>query len=107
MAPTSPGMATETVPIPNAFSPNNDGTNDRLIIPNLVGCFPNNELVIFNRWGDEVFRQQNYDEENLWDGTWQKNGEDVPDGTYFYILTGSGEEGEQLDPRSGFIELCR
>ena len=93
--------------IPNAFSPNRDGVNDELIIPNLSGCFPENELVIFNRWGDEVFRRQNYDEENLWDGTWQKNGEDVPDGTYFYILTGQDEEGEQLEPRSGFIEVCR
>ncbi|MEZ4887550.1 MAG: Ig-like domain-containing protein [Chitinophagales bacterium] len=94
--------------IPNAFSPNQDGFNDLLIIPNLGVCFPENELVIFNRWGDEVFRRQNYsDDEGFWDGTWQKNGEDVPDGTYFYILTGQDEEGVAVEPRSGFIEVCR
>ncbi len=94
--------------IPNAFSPNQDGVNDELMIPNLGACFPENELVIFNRWGDEIFRRQNYnDSDDPWDGTWQKNKEDVPDGTYFYILTGQDEEGVALEPRSGFIEICR
>ncbi|MGB0930208.1 MAG: Ig-like domain-containing protein, partial [Chitinophagales bacterium] len=94
--------------IPNAFSPNQDGVNDELMIPNLSACFPTNELIVFNRWGDEVFRRQNYDDlDEPWDGTFQKNKEDVPDGTYFYILTGQDEEGVALEPRSGFIEICR
>ncbi|OWY21468.1 hypothetical protein C7N43_28680, partial [Sphingobacteriales bacterium UPWRP_1] len=90
--------------IPNGFSPNGDGINDLFIIANLQLCFPENELVIFNRWGDEVFRQKGYSQVNAWDGAYQQSGKRVPDGTYFYVLL-LNDEGNQK--RNGFIEVCR
>lgn len=63
--------------IPNAFSPNGDGFNDVFKIKYLE-VFPNSQLVIFNRWGNSIYQSENY--QNDWDG------EDHPDGTYFYVL---------------------
>ncbi len=64
-----------------AITPNGDGKNDFFEIPCLV-AFPNNELLIFNRWGDKVFEQAKY--QGNWDGV--RNGMPLPNGTYFYIL---------------------
>lgn len=68
--------------IPNGFSPNGDGTNDEFEIPG-IESYPDNELLIFNRWGNKVKEYKGYD--NSWRGTNEK-GEPLPDGTYYYIL---------------------
>ena len=73
-------------PVPNAFSPNNDGRNDTWIIPNIEN-YPNCKILIFNRWGNELFSSEGY--QQPWDGT--MNGSPLPTGTYFYTL--------QLSPR--------
>ncbi|WP_172435974.1 Ig-like domain-containing protein [Sediminicola luteus] len=65
----------------NQFSPDGNGVNDFLVV-NCIENFPNNSLTIFDRYGNEVFAAQGYD--NSWDGTGD-NGE-LPKGTYFYIL---------------------
>ena len=44
--------------------------------------FPNSKISIFNRWGDEVFHDENY--QNDWTGMYK--GENLPAGTYFYVL---------------------
>ena len=67
--------------IPNVITPNGDGFNDVWDIRDLEG-YPNNEVRIVNRWGDEVFQQAPY--QNKWGGTW--NGQELPGGTYYYIL---------------------
>ncbi|MFK7904178.1 MAG: Ig-like domain-containing protein [Chitinophagales bacterium] len=93
----------------NAFSPNGDNINDLFLIQNadnLEECFDAiGELVIFNRWGDEVYRIDGYDNSVAWDGTWQNNGNDVPDGTYFYILQYSAND--RPVTHNGFVEVCR
>ncbi|HSL90831.1 MAG TPA: gliding motility-associated C-terminal domain-containing protein, partial [Ignavibacteriaceae bacterium] len=51
-----------------------------------IELFPDNEAIIFNRWGDEIIKIKNYDNEtNSWDGRNRHNNV-VPDGTYFYVL---------------------
>ncbi len=67
--------------IPNLITPNGDGFNDVWEIDNL-NLFPNNEVVIYNRAGQQVFKMATYD--NTWGGTF--NGALVPDGTYYYVL---------------------
>lgn len=80
--------------LPNAITPNGDGLNDALVFDQLLlnpDKFPDNELIIFNRWGDIVFKAKPYT--NDWRGV-NMSGEDLPDGTYYYILRltiGSGE----------------
>ena len=67
----------------NVITPNGDGINDRLIFPCLEsGAYPSNELIVFNQWGDQVFKKYNY--KNDWSGTY--NGKDLPVGTYYYVL---------------------
>ena len=70
--------------IPNAFSPNGDGFNDFFVVKYLE-VYPNSELLIFNRWGNKIYESSDY--KNDWDG------ENQPDGTYFYVLNlGNGQE---------------
>jgi len=75
----------EDVVIYNGISPNGDGINDTWTIKGIEG-FPDNEVKIFNRWGDRIRNLSRYDNINVfWDGT-NAEGEPVPDGTYYYIL---------------------
>ena len=92
--------------IPNGFSPNTDGFNDVFVIEGL-DQYPDNEIIIFNRWGDEVFSAAPY--LNDWVGTTTNGklkitGDQVTEGTYYYILDLHVEE---IIPFNGFVELRR
>ncbi len=96
----------------SGFSPNDDGVNDNYVISNLDNlseCFANaeTEMMIFNRWGDVVYKQLNYSNANPWDGTWFTNGEPVPDATYFYYFVVRNTEQGELFRKQGYIELHR
>jgi gliding motility-associated-like protein len=69
--------------IPNyaGFTPNGDGVNDLWEIP-CLNLFTN-RVQVFNRWGLQVFEAVNYD--SSWNGT--NLGQDVPDGTYYYVIS--------------------
>jgi len=66
--------------IPNAFTPNSDGTNDTWIIENLE-LFSGAYVFVYNRWGQELYKGRPGDE---WDG--KSNGRYVPAGTYLYVI---------------------
>jgi gliding motility-associated-like protein len=74
-------------PIPQLVSPDGDGKNDFFEIKG-ISKFPNNELEIYNRWGNLVYKKQGY--MNEWDGRPNVNGSMgknlLPSATYFYIL---------------------
>jgi gliding motility-associated-like protein len=85
--------------IPEAFSPNGDGVNDKFEIKG-IAKYKTIEIKLFNRWGNIVFQSNNYGEEpgrdGFWDGT-AKTGirigsGPVPSGTYFYVLKLNGNE---------------
>ena len=63
--------------IPNVFTPNGDGNNDRFEIIGIEG-FDRISVVVVNRWGNEVYRNENYD--NNWDGG------GLNEGTYYYLI---------------------
>lgn len=69
--------------IPDIITPNNDGINDDWVIE-CIENFPDNELQVYNRWGQMIYHAFGYD--NNWDGTWDKTKGDAPDGTYVYII---------------------
>jgi gliding motility-associated-like protein len=69
----------------NGFSPNGDGINDTWTIPFLVN-YVKNTVVIINRWGNEVWKGNNYDNRNIVFRGNNMNGNELPDGTYFYII---------------------
>jgi gliding motility-associated-like protein len=69
--------------IPNVFSPNNDGNNDKFIITiNGEIITQNASMMIFNRWGNKLFESSSKME---WDG------KDTADGTYYYVVIIKGE----------------
>lgn len=72
--------------IPNAFSPNGDGINDKFVITSLA-YYNGAKLSVFNRWGTLVFNSNNY--QNNWDGT-SIDHEQLADDTYYVILEISG-----------------
>lgn len=67
--------------INNHFTPNGDSFNDTWQIGNIQN-YPEFELFVYNKWGQQVHRQKN--NYTPWDGTWQ--GIAVPDGTYYYMF---------------------
>jgi len=88
--------------VPEGFSPNGDGFNDRFVILGLEN-YSQNEFIVFNRQGVEVFRASNYQSD--WDGR-PKNGavlgSELFEGTYYYVLT-YGDKGI----KKGFLYLNR
>lgn len=77
---------------PNAITPNGDGLNDILTFDALYfDEFPESELVIFNRWGDIVYRVSPYN--NNWSGQ-ALDGTNLPEGTYYYVLRLDISEGD-------------
>jgi gliding motility-associated-like protein len=55
--------------VPNAFSPNNDGSNDVYEIFGNKKIWAEVEFKIFNRWGELIFESR--DHEFKWDGTFK------------------------------------
>ncbi|MFZ5551912.1 MAG: gliding motility-associated C-terminal domain-containing protein [Bacteroidota bacterium] len=93
------------IDIPDGFSPNGDGINDEFVIPGL-SKYPENELWIYNRWGELIFHAKPYN--NDWGGETNNpkrvvSGDEVIDGTYFYILKLTPSE----EALRGSLELRR
>ncbi|WP_407264415.1 gliding motility-associated C-terminal domain-containing protein [Tenacibaculum maritimum] len=96
----------ETVTIYNEFTPNGDGDNDTFYIE-FIERYPNNNLEIYNRWGNLVYSKKGYD--NTFKGV--SNGRlnidensKLPVGTYFYVLD-LGESGKE--PLKGWLYINR
>lgn len=87
----------------NAVSPNADGKNDFFLLENieLADDTRNNKVVIYNRWGDEVYRVENYDNDIRVFRGLSLDGNKLPPGTYFYRI----EMPDANKKITGFIEL--
>ncbi|WP_163323404.1 gliding motility-associated C-terminal domain-containing protein, partial [Draconibacterium mangrovi] len=112
--------------IPNGFSPNQDGYNDYFKI--MIYCtgdqggdeervlgddFTDARIEIFNRWGNLVYEQERYGNEDYWgdvDAWWdgrsmhdmQVGNDQLPTATYYYILYFNDGSKE---PITGFVFL--
>ncbi len=75
------------VDAPRAFTPNGDGRNDIWIIRN-IDVYESCPIRIFNRRGQNVYEAAQYN--NDWDGT--MNGQELPEGAYYFILTCGNSE---------------
>lgn len=69
--------------IPNTFTPNNDGDNDSWRI-DLLNDYPNASVVIYNRWGQLIYKAESQYPVTGWDGT--SNGKSLPMSTYYYVI---------------------
>ncbi len=83
-------------PPPNpteVITPNEDGYNDVWRIQN-IEFYPNNEVFIFDRWGQRVYQKKGYDNNNGWDAKYL--GLDMPVSTYYYIIKIEFEKRDEL-----------
>jgi gliding motility-associated-like protein len=78
------------ITVPNVVTANGDNINDVFRINGLEN-FPGSSLSVYNRWGNKVYTESNYQ------NNWKPNSSA---GTYFYVL-------ELTDGRkfNGFFEL--
>ncbi|WP_158642648.1 Ig-like domain-containing protein, partial [Chitinophaga japonensis] len=86
------------IKIPTLFTPNGDGKNDVFEIRGL-DRYPENELIVINRWGNEVFRQQHY--QNNW------KGDGLNEGTYYYLLRIRKTSGSGWEVFKGYTTIIR
>lgn len=95
---------------PNAFSPNNDGTNDLYCAmgandpshPKRYKSIVEFRAIIFNRWGQKLYEWNDLD--GGWDGKY--NGHDVKDGVYFVQVIAKGADGKKYHIRKD-VNLLR
>jgi len=86
--------------IPDAFTPNGDGLNDRFnVVANYIKEY---HILIFNRWGELVFESR--DINDSWNGTYKK--EKAPLDVYTYIIEVVGTNNKSAK-RYGSISLIR
>jgi len=84
----------DEIVVPNVITPNYDGINDAFVIQ---GLKPNTDVLILNRWGQEVWHNSNY--LNEWMGK-DKSGLILTEGVYTYIVTPPNGS-----PKHGFVHL--
>jgi gliding motility-associated-like protein len=95
----------DKVTIPDVITPNGDGFNDKwkILRPNGMKV----SVAIFNRWGQQVYKNEDY--RNDWDGVGTGGflGKNLPNGTYFFVveLSGAGINGK--DVKKGSLTLKR
>lgn len=84
--------------IPNTFTPNGDGINDKWNI-DYLNTYPDNRVQVFTRTGQLVFESRGYN--TPWDGTIK--GKPLPFDTYYYII----EPGNGRDPLTGYVTIIK
>jgi gliding motility-associated-like protein len=94
-------ISNDTLALPNVFSPNADGVNDNFI-PIKMNGMKINQISIFNRWGEIMFKKDA--PAVLWDG--KKDGQVAPDGTYFWTLEYQNSKGEKFK-KTGYVQLLK
>jgi len=95
-------IGTPNISMPNVFTPNNDGIND-VFRPIAVGA---SEIVgkIYNRWGELIYEWWGIN--GYWDGYTRPAGQLVPEGTYFFVVTGTDIAGITYE-LTGTVQLMR
>ncbi|TYB70473.1 tandem-95 repeat protein, partial [Bizionia saleffrena] len=96
----------------NVITPNGDGDNDVLVIRNLE-LYPNNTLEIYNRWGVIVYETSSYGQNGNY-FTGESNGRvtiskenQLPIGTYFYILKYTNDATGDNKSKAGYLYIQR
>jgi gliding motility-associated-like protein len=85
--------------VPTAFTPNNDGFNDKLDWV-LIGA-TEFEIIIYNRWGQIVFKSNNTSQ--FWDGSFQGN--PCPEGVYAYRIKFKGRKTANRQDKGSILLL--
>ena len=81
---------------------NNYPKNEKWLIQGIEN-YPNCEVRIYTRWGQEVYKNRGYSEQKAWDGMIKSK--KAASGVYFYLVNLNGEE--KSEPIKGSITLIR
>jgi gliding motility-associated-like protein len=87
--------------VPNVFSPNGDNTNDVFFIT--AEGYKQLHLEIYDRWGLKLWEVEGLNPS--WDGR-TSAGLVVPDGTYYYILTGTDFRNKTME-KTGYLSVVK
>lgn len=109
-------LVLESLKFPNIFSPNGDGINDKFEPweGQKSGYYLSFEMEIYNKWGALVWKRKceapncpNYEDENFWWTGKNKQGNDVPEGVYYWVVYAKpeSEKGDMI--LNGSITLVR
>lgn len=85
-------IVSQSMLIPNAFSPNGDGVNDIFKINSVPADISKSSMLLFNRWGQKVYQTNSIAAEG-WDGVF--NDQLAPIGTYVYFITTTDTQGKE------------
>nr|WP_242691634.1 Calx-beta domain-containing protein [Pedobacter sp. SYSU D00823] len=109
--PVGPGENDDIVPDP-LLSPNNDSQgNEQFVIRN-IERYPDNEVIIFNRWGNEVYRIKGYNNSDKAfrgianSGIGSNANATLTDGVYYFIIHTKVADGSQKSNK-GYVILKR
>ncbi|MES2681299.1 MAG: gliding motility-associated C-terminal domain-containing protein [Bacteroidota bacterium] len=89
--------------VPNVFTPNGDNTNDIFFVR--TANLSEISALIFDRWGNKIYELTTEKGNIAWDGK-SNTGKEAPDGTYFYIITAKGKDGQNYETK-GTVSLYR
>jgi len=91
--------------IPNSFTPNNDLLNDVIFVSGSDISKNDFEWIIFNRWGDIVFRTSDINEP--WTGNVDNGEHYAPNGVYNYLVRLRADTHVEEKVVKGYIILTR
>jgi gliding motility-associated-like protein len=90
------------IDVPTAFTPNNDGLNDRFGPHNALKA-DNYQFKVYNRWGQLVFESKNWKER--WDG--KVKGALQGSGVYVWMLRYTNRDTKKPVFKKGTVTLIR
>ena len=94
------------------MSPNDDNMGHEVLFIENIGNYPENEIQIFNRWGNVIFKMNHYDnDQHSFKGKANTgmllDDAEVPDGTYYYLLKVFDPVGSKTHLFNGFFVIKR
>ncbi|CAH0994245.1 hypothetical protein EMA8858_00354 [Emticicia aquatica] len=88
--------------VPTAFSPNQDGLNDELVV--IGRSLDTFHLLVYNKWGEVVFESD--DINKTWNGGWRNDiNQPVPVGQYVLKIKAVFTNTEKVDRQTSVIVL--
>ncbi len=94
------------------MSPNGDGEGNEVFVIYNIERYPDNEVIIYNRWGNEVYRIKDYNNKDVSfggkanTGMFANKGEDLVDGVYFFIIHTKNAQGKPM-LNKGYVIMRR
>jgi gliding motility-associated-like protein len=90
--------------LPNALTPNDDGSNDVYMGKGHTTFIKSFDMSIYNRWGERIFQTSNVNE--AWNGRKNNTGQQAPNGVYIAVVSIEDTRGNKQEVK-GFATVIR